>query len=92
MLHIYTLKLYYLDNSTFRTGDAKYSHLVDADIQKVVDASKNALNWLENTRQALAHTPRYQQPPHTTHQIRQERQVHMAVFMKMPLSLWFPWW
>ncbi|CAG4964815.1 unnamed protein product, partial [Parnassius apollo] len=56
------------------SGDEKYSHLAEADIQKVVDASKNALNWLENARQALAHTPRYQQPPHTTHQIRQERQ------------------
>ncbi|CAH2063339.1 unnamed protein product, partial [Iphiclides podalirius] len=58
----------------YRSGDAKYSHLADADMQKVVEASKNALNWLENARQALAHTPRYQQPPHTTHQIRQERQ------------------
>ncbi|XP_068627559.1 heat shock 70 kDa protein 4L isoform X2 [Battus philenor] len=58
----------------YRSGDAKYSHLAEADIQKVVEATKNALNWLENTRQTLAHTPRYQQPPHTTHQIRLERQ------------------
>ncbi|KAM3968070.1 heat shock protein 70Cb isoform 2-T2 [Aphomia sociella] len=58
----------------YKGGDAKYAHLAEADIQKVVDASKNALNWLESARQTLAHTPRYQQPPHTTHQIRQERQ------------------
>lgn len=44
-------------------------------MQKVVDATKNALNWLESARQALSHTPRHQPPPHTTHQIRQERQV-----------------
>ncbi|XP_026764981.1 97 kDa heat shock protein isoform X2 [Galleria mellonella] len=58
----------------YKGGDAKYSHLSEADIQKVVEASKNALNWLESARQTLAHTPRYQVPPHTTHQIRQERQ------------------
>ncbi|XP_059060125.1 97 kDa heat shock protein isoform X3 [Achroia grisella] len=58
----------------YKGGDAKYSHLSEADIQKVVDASKSALNWLESARQTLAHTPRYQAPTHTTHQIRQERQ------------------
>lgn len=58
----------------YKSGDAKYSHLVEADIQKVSEAAKIALNWLENARQALAHTPRHQPPPHTTHQIRQERQ------------------
>lgn len=62
-----------------RAGDIKYSHLADTDMQKVAEAAKNALNWLESARQALAHTPRHQQPPHTTHQIRQERQV--IIFM-----------
>lgn len=59
----------------YRAGDAKFSHLAETEVQKVIDASKNALTWLENARQALAHTPRHQQPSHTTHQIRQERQV-----------------
>ncbi|XP_026491707.1 heat shock 70 kDa protein 4L isoform X3 [Vanessa tameamea] len=59
----------------YRSGDAKYAHLTEADIQKVVDAAKNALAWLENARQALAHAPRHLPPPHTTHQIRQERQT-----------------
>ncbi|CAG9791940.1 unnamed protein product [Diatraea saccharalis] len=58
----------------YKSGDAKYSHLSEADIQKVVEASKNALSWLESTRQTLAHAPRHQPPAHTTHQIRQERQ------------------
>ncbi|KAL0839520.1 hypothetical protein ABMA28_016223 [Loxostege sticticalis] len=58
----------------YKSGDAKYAHLSEADIQKVADAAKNALNWLESARQALAHAPRHQPPPHTTHQIRQERQ------------------
>ncbi|XP_038213734.1 97 kDa heat shock protein isoform X1 [Zerene cesonia] len=58
----------------YRSGDAKYSHLSEADIQKVCEASKSALNWLEGARQALAHAPRHLPPPHTTHQIRQERQ------------------
>ncbi|XP_063823445.1 97 kDa heat shock protein isoform X1 [Ostrinia nubilalis] len=58
----------------YKSGDAKYAHLAEADIQKVAEASKNALNWLESARQALAHAPRHQPPPHTTHQIRQERQ------------------
>ncbi|XP_030032471.1 97 kDa heat shock protein isoform X2 [Manduca sexta] len=58
----------------YKAGDAKYSHLGEADIQKVVETSKNALNWLESARQALAHAPRHLPPPHTTHQIRQERQ------------------
>ncbi|KAJ0179301.1 hypothetical protein K1T71_005013 [Dendrolimus kikuchii] len=58
----------------YKSGDAKYSHLADSDIQKVVEASKNALNWLEGARQTLAHAPRHHPPPHTTHQIRQERQ------------------
>ncbi|GBP59518.1 Heat shock 70 kDa protein 4L [Eumeta japonica] len=38
----------------YKAGDAKYSHLVEADIQKVADAAKNAITWLESTRQALA--------------------------------------
>lgn len=42
---------------------------------KVVEAYTNAQSWLENARQTLATTPRHQPPPHTTHQIRQERQV-----------------
>ncbi|XP_050671561.1 heat shock 70 kDa protein 4L isoform X1 [Leptidea sinapis] len=58
----------------YRSGDAKYSHLVEADIQKVCEASKNALSWLESARHALARAPLTQAPPHTTHQIRQERQ------------------
>ncbi|CAG4940606.1 unnamed protein product [Colias eurytheme] len=58
----------------YKSGDAKYAHLSEADIQKVCDASKSALNWLEGARQALAHAPRHLPPPHTTHQIRQERQ------------------
>nr|UPH95343.1 heat shock protein A4 isoform 2 [Mythimna separata] len=59
----------------YKAGDVKYAHLADADMQKVAEAAKNALNWLESARQALAHTPRHQPPPHTTHQIRQERQT-----------------
>lgn len=59
----------------YKTGDVKYSHLAETDIQKVADAAKNALNWLESARQTLAHTPRHQPPQHTTHQIRQERQT-----------------
>ncbi|XP_028037560.1 97 kDa heat shock protein isoform X2 [Bombyx mandarina] len=58
----------------YKAGDAKFSHLAETEVQKVIDASKNALTWLETARQALAHTPRHQQPSHTTHQIRQERQ------------------
>ncbi|XP_045459661.1 97 kDa heat shock protein [Melitaea cinxia] len=58
----------------YRSGDAKYAHLSEADIQKVAEASKNALSWLESARQTLAHAPRHLPPPHTTHQIRQERQ------------------
>ncbi|XP_049865586.1 heat shock 70 kDa protein 4 isoform X2 [Pectinophora gossypiella] len=59
----------------FKAGDAKYAHLPEGDIHKVTEAIKNAHNWLESARQALAHTPRHQPPPHTTHQIRQERQT-----------------
>ncbi|XP_014355991.2 97 kDa heat shock protein isoform X1 [Papilio machaon] len=63
----------------FKAGDAKYAHLSEADIQKVMEASKNALSWVESARQALAHTPRHQAPPHTTHQIRQERQSFESI-------------
>lgn len=63
----------------YKSGDAKYSHLTEADIQKVVEASKNALKWLEGARQAVAHAPRHQPPPHTTHQIRQERQSFESI-------------
>ncbi|XP_013185650.1 97 kDa heat shock protein isoform X1 [Amyelois transitella] len=58
----------------YKAGDAKYAHLTEADIQKVSEATQNALNWLEKTRQTIAHTPRHQPPPTTTHQIRTERQ------------------
>ncbi|CAK1551751.1 unnamed protein product [Leptosia nina] len=58
----------------YRAGEERYEHLTEAEIGKVCEASKNALNWLENARQALAHAPLHQPPPHTTHQIRQERQ------------------
>lgn len=64
-----------------RSGDAKYEHLADADLQKVIEATKNSLNWLESARQAHAHAPRHLEPPHTTHQIRQERQVRTAADM-----------
>ncbi|CAB3224942.1 unnamed protein product [Arctia plantaginis] len=59
----------------YKAGDIKYSHLSDNDIQKVSEAAKNALNWLETARQTLAHTPRHQSPQHTIHQIRQEKQT-----------------
>ncbi|XP_034825268.1 97 kDa heat shock protein isoform X1 [Maniola hyperantus] len=58
----------------YRSGDAKYAHLSEADIGKVVESSKSALAWLDGARQALSVAPRHQPPPHTTHQIRQERQ------------------
>lgn len=58
----------------YRSGDAKYAHLAEADMQKVVEATKTALSWLENARQRLAHSPKHLPPPHTIHQIRQERQ------------------
>ncbi|XP_052738179.1 97 kDa heat shock protein [Bicyclus anynana] len=58
----------------YRSGDAKYAHLSEADIAKVVEACKSALSWLESARQAVAQTPRHQSPPHSTQQIRQERQ------------------
>lgn len=61
-----------------RSGEAKYAHLSEADIQKVMEASKSALGWVEGARQALQHAPRHQPPPHTTHQIRQERQVSFS--------------
>lgn len=63
-----------------RSGDAKYAHLAEADIQKVVDATKIALSWLENARQRLAHAPKHLPPPHTIHQIRQERQVNTTLY------------
>lgn len=59
----------------YRSGDVKYSHLAEADIQKVLESGQSAFNWLEKARQALAQSPRHVQPPYTTHQIRQERQV-----------------
>ncbi|CAH2979698.1 unnamed protein product [Chilo suppressalis] len=59
----------------YKSGDAKYAHLAEADMQKVAEASKNALAWLEAARQALAHSPRHHPPPHTTQQIRHERQT-----------------
>ncbi|XP_047522374.1 heat shock 70 kDa protein 4L isoform X1 [Pieris napi] len=58
----------------YRSGEARYAHLTEAEIAKVCEASKNALNWLETARQALARAPLHQAPPYTTHQIRQERQ------------------
>ncbi|CAH0717215.1 unnamed protein product, partial [Brenthis ino] len=58
----------------YRAGDAKYAHLSEADMQKVAEAQQSAAAWLEAARQALARAPPHLPPPHTTHQIRQERQ------------------
>ncbi|XP_041973071.1 heat shock 70 kDa protein 4 isoform X2 [Aricia agestis] len=58
----------------YKSGDAKYSHLTEADIRAVCDAASSALSWLESARQALAHAPLHLPPPHTAQQLRQERQ------------------
>ncbi|XP_021184661.2 97 kDa heat shock protein isoform X2 [Helicoverpa armigera] len=59
----------------YKAGDAKYSHLSEAEVQKVAEAAARALAWLEAARQALARAPPHAPPPHTTHHIRQERQT-----------------
>ncbi|XP_073964045.1 heat shock protein 70Cb isoform X2 [Choristoneura fumiferana] len=58
----------------YKAGDAKYSHLAEADIQKVAESAAAALAWVEAARQAFAHAAKHLPPAHTTHQIRQERQ------------------
>ncbi|XP_053599768.1 97 kDa heat shock protein isoform X2 [Plodia interpunctella] len=58
----------------YKAGDAKYAHLTESDMQKVSEAAASAHSWLEKARQTLTQTPPHQAPPHTTHQIRQERQ------------------
>lgn len=58
----------------YKSGDAAYSHLVEADISKVSAAVDNSHGWLERSRQALATAPKHAPPPFTVHQIRQEKQ------------------
>ncbi|KAJ4437376.1 hypothetical protein ANN_17519 [Periplaneta americana] len=59
----------------YRSGDERYSHLADSDIQKVQQTAEQAHKWLEEKRVALAGTPRTQNPPITVAQIRQEKQT-----------------
>lgn len=59
----------------YRTGDERYSHLADSDVQKVQQTAEQTHKWLEEKRAALAGTPRTQNPPITVAQIRQEKQT-----------------
>uniref|UniRef100_A0A1B6C8J9 Uncharacterized protein n=3 Tax=Clastoptera arizonana TaxID=38151 RepID=A0A1B6C8J9_9HEMI len=57
----------------YRSGDERYSHLTEAEIQKVCSTFETASKWLEEKRSALASCPRPQNPPITVAQLRQEK-------------------
>lgn len=58
----------------FRSKDAKFAHITDEEINKAVNATKEAHKWLEQTRGALNASVRHQPPPVTCAQIRTEHQ------------------
>lgn len=55
-----------------RQKDAKYAHLTDDDVHKLVNAVNDSHKWLEQTRVALNQASRYVAPPCTVAQIRTE--------------------
>lgn len=59
----------------YKSGDERYSHLAESDIQKVQQTAEQTHKWLEEKRAALVGTPRTQNPPITVTQIRQRKQV-----------------
>lgn len=63
----------------YRSGDDRYSHLAEAEIQKVCSTYDTASKWLEEKRSALASCPRPQNPPITVAQLRQEKAVSTTV-------------
>lgn len=54
--------------------DSKFAHITDEEINKAVNATKEAHKWLEQTRGALNASVRHQPPPVTCAQIRTEHQ------------------
>ncbi|CAG2054516.1 unnamed protein product [Timema podura] len=58
----------------WRTGDERFSHLTEAELQKVQQAIDSSNKWLEERRTTLNATPKTQTPSTTVAQINQERQ------------------
>ena len=59
----------------YRASDDRYSHLTDAEMQKVCSAFDSMSKWLQDKRTELASCPRPNDPPVTVGQIRQEKAV-----------------
>ncbi|XP_066997592.2 heat shock 70 kDa protein 4L [Anabrus simplex] len=61
----------------FRSGDERFIHLKESDVQNAQHLIDKNMKWLDEKRMALAGTPRTQDPPITMEQIRRERQTFL---------------
>jgi len=59
----------------FKAGDEKFNHLDAQEVAKVEETVNTASGWLEEKRQLLSSCPKTQDPPITSAQIREEKEV-----------------
>ncbi|WWC86432.1 uncharacterized protein L201_001309 [Kwoniella dendrophila CBS 6074] len=57
-----------------QSGDEKYSHIDQADLQKVIDASANTLSWLENQLVRQSEKPKNVNPVVTSSEITKRKE------------------
>lgn len=74
-----TLQLTQKAIDQYHSGDERYSHLTESEMQKVCTSFDSMSKWLQEKRTELASCPRPSDPPITVSQIRQEKSVSMDV-------------
>uniref|UniRef100_A0A1B0DCH9 Uncharacterized protein n=1 Tax=Phlebotomus papatasi TaxID=29031 RepID=A0A1B0DCH9_PHLPP len=59
----------------YRSGDAKYEHLLETDMLNISETADKTLKWLEDTRAKLVATPKTKDPPVKIVDIQHEYQT-----------------
>lgn len=62
----------------YRTGDERYAHIAETDMNKVSTSIDTTSKWLQEKRTVLATCPRQNNPPVTVADIRQEKTVSIC--------------
>lgn len=57
----------------YNAGDEKYSHLEKSEIERLQESTNYAWQWVEETRNKLNASSKYQNPPVSTEQIKTEK-------------------
>ncbi|KAK6630381.1 hypothetical protein RUM44_005048 [Polyplax serrata] len=58
----------------FRNNDERYNHIPESDINKALQETQKVEKWLDEKRMKIQSAPKFENPPVTVAQIRQEKQ------------------